>query len=230
VACLLLSLPAHALFLAGQAQQGGEISVLCEGQASAFISFPTGESRALPLDSDFQASILPPAGGPYTIQCGNETKTIAVSLPQRSDSPSFPGGENIFLAAGASIAFIAALLAAAKVLLAPRTIFSKSIRNGRVALFLRAGEDLREIRISDPQGGEGGAPLKLSIPCLPANASWSWEYELEAGEPLLAAHLSAKRAKGGISLISGAEGGGMPGQKSGGKNTRETRKLPRHAG
>ena len=207
--CLLLSLPANALFLAGQAEQEGAISVLCEGQSSVFLSLPTGELHALPLDPDFQARFFPASSGPHTFQCGNETKTIIVSMRQRADSGAYSSGENLFLAAGAAIAFLAALLLAAKASLKPCTAFSKSVSGGRVKLFLRAGEELRGIRIIDPQGGEGGKPLQLFIPRLPAGAAWDWEYDENPGEQLLAARLSAKSAKGGISLVSGAGGGGM---------------------
>ncbi|MFA6907992.1 MAG: hypothetical protein WC263_04155 [Candidatus Micrarchaeia archaeon] len=227
---LFLLVPAHALFLAGQAEPGGEISILCEGQGSVFLSPPSGELRALPLDSDSQARFFPASGGPHTIQCGNETITIQVPLPSAADSRAYSGGESLFLAAGASIAFIAALLLAAKVFLRPRTAFSKSESNGRVRLCLRAGEDLREIRITDAQGGEGGQPLHLFIPRLPSGAEWKWEYERSPGGPLLAARLAAKCAGGGISLVSGAQDGGAPWQNAKGAEKSEARKLPKAGG
>jgi len=224
---LLLSSPANALFLAGQSEQGGEISILCEGQSQAFLSLPTGELRALALDSDFQAKFTPAASGPCTIQCGKETKTIFVQLPARSDSGAFSGGENFFIVAGVAIVFLAALLIAAKIFLKPKTTFSKSSAGGRVRLYLHAAEDLKEIKITDLQGGVDGAPLALSIPHLPAEAEWSWEYE--SGEPLLAARLSAKCAKGELHLLSSVEGGNAQAQKITEKKEREARKLPRHA-
>jgi hypothetical protein len=211
---LLLAIPAaHALFLAGQSEQGGAISILCENQSQAFVSTPEGETRALPLDSDFQAAFLPQEGGPYAVQCGREVKAIAVSMPPRADAPAYPGWENILIAAGAVLVFLAALLAAQYLFLRSRTEFSKSSEGGSVRLCLRAGGDLREIRISDPQGGGGGAPLELSIPLLPAGARWEWEYERAPGEPLLPARMSARAANGVISLISGPKGNGAPGQK-----------------
>ncbi len=200
--------------------------MLCEGQSKAFLSLPTGELRALALDSDFQAKFIPDASGPYTIQCGNETRTISVLLPARADSGAYSSGENFFLVAGMAIVFLAALLLAAKILLRQRTIFSKSFSGGRVRLYLRAGEDLRDIKITDLQGGFDGAPLSLSIPRLAAGAEWSWEYEISAGEPLLAARLSAKCAKGTISLVSGT---GENNSQAMEKNKREKRKLPKHA-
>ena len=227
VFCLLLSVhPANALFLAGQTEQGGVISILCEGQSRVFLSLPTGELRAIPLDSDFQARFLPTDSGPYTIQCGKETATMAVLLPKQTETGTYSSGENLFLAAGLVIAFLAALLIAASALLRPRTIFSKSAGNGRVALFLRAGEDLHGIEIIDLQGGEDGAPLRLSIPHLPAGASWNWEYECNSAEPL-AASLSAKCANGLISIVSYLEGEGMPKQKG---NMQEKRKLAKRPG
>ena len=227
VFCLLLSSPANALFLAGQSEQGGEISVLCEGQSSAFISLPTGGLHALALDSDFQAKFSPTAPGPYTIQCGKETKTISVLLSPRADSGAFSSGENLFLVAGAAIVFLAVLLTAAKVFLNPRTVFSKSYAGGRVRLCLRAAEDLKEIKITDPQGGESGTPLLLSIPHLACGAEWNWEYD-GSGEPLLAARLSAKCAKGSVSLISCVEGGSVQKQTMADMGKAEKRKLPKH--
>jgi len=228
ITCLLLSLPANALFLAGQTEQGGEISVLCEGQGQAFLSLPTGELRALALDSDFQAKFLPASSGPYTFQCGNETKTIAVSFPRGADSGAFSSQDGTLLAAGAAFAFVAVLLIAAKIMPAPCTLFSKSEKNGRVKLCIRAGEDLREIMVTDPQGGEKGAPLQLVIPHLPKGAAWAWEYEQEPGGQLLSARLVAKCAKGGISLISSVEDGGKTPKQEAGRAERRERKLQKH--
>jgi len=224
---LLLLAPANALFLAGQSEQGGEISILCEGQSSAFLSLPTGELRALALDSDFQARFTPTASGPYTIQCGKEAKTILVPSPLRSDSGAFSSGENFFLVAGVAIVFLFALLISAKIFLKPKTIFSKSSAGGRVRLYVRAAEDLKEINISDLQGGVDGSPLQLSIPHLPAGAEWNWEYE-GSSEPLLAARLSAKCAKGELHLLSSVEDGSAQKQKMGDGIKRENRKLPKH--
>jgi len=227
---LLFAFPiANALFLAGQSGQGGEVSVLCEGQVQAYVSLPTGELRALALDSDFQANFLPASSGPYTFQCGNETKIVAVSLPAQADARAYSSGENILLAAGAAFAFVAVLLIAAKILLAPRTLFSKSGKDGRTRLHIRPGEDLREIRITDPQGGENGAPLQLLIPHLPKGADWAWEYEHEPGERMLSARLVAKCKKGVISLVSGVEDGGKAlKQNAAVAGGHEKRKLPKH--
>ena len=194
-----------------------------------FLSLPTGELRTLQLGSDSQAQFLPSAGGPYTIQCGNETKTIPAELPLRADSGAYSSGENLFLVAGMAIIFLAALSLAAKFFLKPSTVFAKSESRGRVRICLCAGEDLREIRISDPQGGEDGKPLELFIPHLPAGASWSWEYDCDLGEPLLAARLSAKCANAGVTLLSGADGGGMQKQQADGGKKHEARKLARHS-
>ncbi|MFA6214360.1 MAG: hypothetical protein WC717_03715 [Candidatus Micrarchaeia archaeon] len=205
---LLLSLPAHALFLAGQAGQGGEIAILCEGQGTVFVSLPTGEVRAVSLDAGGQARFYPRSQGPHTVQCGREAKTVAVLMPPPQDSGAYSGGEIPALAAGAAIAFIAILFIAAKRISSPRTEFSKSAANGQVSLRLRAGCDLRGITICDPQGGEGGAPIELSIPRLPAGAAWEWAYEQTPGAPLLPARLSAKCAKGEICLVSCADSAG----------------------
>ena len=193
-----------------------------------FLSLPSGDLRALPLDSDFQAKFIPTSFGPHTFQCGNETATVAVSPPASADSGAYSSGENILVVSGVAIIFLAALFISAKIFLKPRTIFLKSGGCGRVKLLVRAGEDLREIKIADPQGGEDGEPLSLDIPHLPAGAAWSWEYECTSGEPLLSAHLSAKCAKGDISLFSCGEHGGI--QLAAGKNKRENRKLAKHSG
>ena len=202
--------------------------MLCEGQSSVFLSLPSGEVRALPLDSDFQAKFFPATSGPHTFQCGKETATVAVFLPKPADSGAYSSGENMFLVAGVAIAFLAALLIAAKAFLKPRTIFSKSGGGGRVLLFLRAGEDLQGITIYDPQGGENGQPLKLLIPRLPSGAEWRWEYE-SSGGPLLDARLEAKCANGAVSIISDTGHSGVPKQKMAGKSRRENRKLAKHS-
>jgi len=227
---LLSSFPiANALFLAGQSEQGGEISVLCEGQAQAYVSLPGGGLRALALDSDFQAKFAPASQGPYTFQCGNETKTIAVSFPRGADSGAFSSQDGTLLAAGAAFAFVAVLFIAAKSLIVPSTHFSKSEKNGRVELSICAGEDLRDIRITDPQGGENGAPLQLFIPHLSKGADWAWEYKHEPGERTLSARLAAKCKKGVISLVSGVEDGGKAlKQNAAGAGGHEKRKLPKH--
>jgi len=227
---LLAFSPANALFLAGQTEQGGEISILCEGERQVFLSSPSGELRAISLDSDFQAKFSPQSFGPHTFQCGNETKTVAVLLPPQTDSEAYSSGENFFIVAGAAIVFLTMLLIAAKFFLKPHTIFSKSVGNGRVRLFLRAGEDLQMIKISDPQGGEDGAPINLFIPHLPALASWNWEYECNNGEPLPAARLSAKCANGAISILSDVGGCSASNHKMAENNKHENRKLAKYHG
>ena len=72
-------------------------------------------------------------------------------------------------------------------------------------LRLCAGEDLHGIKITDPQGGEGGAPLQLAIPRLEKGRAWEWEYEIGEGAPLLPARMDARGKRGGVSLVSGAE-------------------------
>ena len=201
--------------------------MLCEGQSHVFLSLPSGELRTLPLDSDFQAEFLPQDGGPHTFQCGNETKTIPVPPHARADSGAYSNGENLFIVAGMAAAFIAALFSAAKFFIRPCTSFSKSESNGRMKLCLRAGENLQDVRITDPQGGEGGLPLELSIPYLPAGKEWVWERECSPGEPQLPARLSAKYPKGEISLISQVDGGMVQAQAADGDGAAVKRKLKR---
>ena len=219
ICLLLLAAPACALFLAGSAQPGGEVSILCEGQRQAFVSSPSGGSRALLLDSGGQASFYPDEAGPHTIQCGNQTKTISVSLAaQPSSLPAGSEGSFFLPVLALAIIIAAAALAALSRFTRRRTEFSKQERDGRVELRVFAAEELRSIRISDPD-----AEHELRIPRLAAGAGWGWEYERAADGMLLApAHLSAKTAKGEIHLLSGRSAGVKEKRK-----VREKRQLPK---
>lgn len=220
ICLLLLVAPASALFLAGQPQPGGEVSVLCEGQRQAFVSSPSGGSRALLLDPSGQASFYPEEGGPHTIQCGSQTRTITVALAPQTDSlPA--GSEGGFFLPVLAIAIIiaAAALAALTHFRKRKTEFSKQERDGRVELRVFAAEELRGIAISDPDSGQ-----ELRIPRLAAGAGWGWEYErAEDGLPLAPARLSAKTANGEIHLLSGKSASVKEKQGA----TREKRSLPK---
>ena len=99
-----------------------------------------------------------------------------------------------------------------------KTEFSKRENGGRVELRVFAAEELRGIKITDPD-----AEHELNIPRLAAGSSWGWEYERSAdGLPLAPAHLSAKTANGELHLLSGK----ISGVKE--KETvREKRMLPK---
>jgi hypothetical protein len=217
----LLPAPACALFLAGFAQDGGEISILCEGQQSAYLSSPDGQTLALLLDSASQSSFQPQQNGPYTVQCGNETKTVLVKLPPQPSAGAAPAGESTLpLVAGMALIVAAAAAIAAWLALGSRTEFTKSQEGGRVALRIRAGRALHSIKVIDPDGGQGGAALELSIPHLAKGEKWGWDYERQQGEQLAPASMRAKCNGKEISLISGAPAGGSTQQK-------EKRQLPR---
>ncbi len=221
ISLLFLLAPANALFLAGQSQAGGEISVLCEGQASIFVSSPDGQLRAITLDIASQAAFYPQFKGPYTVQCGNETKTVIIQLPQQEGADALGGESALPIVTGVAIFIAAAIALAARMLLGRKTTFSKRCESGRVSLSLRAGQDLHSIKITDPDGGKGGAALELSIPRLRRGAAWSWEYEMEQGAPLLPARMHAKCKRGEIFLVSGT------GEKTEGEKKQVPRKLPK---
>jgi len=208
LACILLLLsfaPAHAIFLVGDAQDGGEVPILCEGQPRAYLSTPSGETRALALDAASQASFFPQSSGPYTVQCGRETKTISVQMPSQPGAAAYGGDAAFITVACVAAAFLLAAFIAAKILLRQKTEFTKREEGGRVKLCLRAGEALSHIEITDPDGGGAGSPLRLSVPRLAAGASWEWEYEQGMpGSPLAPARMSANSKRGRVVLASGA--------------------------
>lgn len=216
---LLLPAPACALFLAGSAHEGGEVSILCEGQRTAYVSLPGGQALALLLDSSSQASFQPQQSGPYTVQCGNETKTLFVRLPQQPEAAA-PAGESMLLPVAAIALIVAAAAAAAWLLLGCRTEFTKRQEGGRVLLRIRAGQELSMVKVADP---DGGGP-ELLIPHLAKGEEWQWDYERADGAPLAPATMRAKCNGREISLISGAPVAGAAQQQ------KEKRHLPRAQG
>jgi len=222
ICLLLLFAPAHALFLAGQSQPGGEVFVLCEGQRQAFVSAPSGGASPLLLDSGGQASFYPGEAGPHTVQCGSQAKTVAVSLAEQPSLPPAAGEGALFLPVLALAIIIAsAALAAFSHFTKRKTEFTKRQSGGRAELRVFAAEELRGIDISDPDAGQ-----VLRIPRLAAGSSWGWEYEREdGGQPLAPARLSARTAKGELHLLSGKIAAA---KVKGG--AREKRALPKSSG
>jgi hypothetical protein len=203
------------------AQEGGEVSILCEGQRSAYVSFPDGQVRAFLLDSASQASFQPQQDGPYTVQCGNETKTVVARLPA-APAAGAPAGESMLpLVAALAILVMVIMAIAAWLALGRRTEFTKRQDGSRVLLCIKAGQGLHSIKVSDPDGGQGGAALELSIPRLAKGEKWEWDYERAQGAPLAPASMRAKCNGREISLISGIGREGAARQEKG------KRQLPR---
>jgi len=206
LACAFLLLavaPASALFLLGTPQPDGSIAVLCEGEGQAFLSTPSGASRALLLDSGGQARIFPQEPGPYTVSCGSEAKTVYVAPATQQHARASEGWGGWLLALALACAFCAVLALAARALSQKGVEFSKCEHGGRVRLRIFAGSALFRIRITDPDGGAGAEPLSLEIPHLAAGSYWEWEYErAEGGMPLAPAKLSASTENGAIVMVS----------------------------
>ena len=204
---LLLLLPMQtALFLVGEGNAGGEISILCENQERVFVSSPDGEVLQLDLDSAFQAEFIPQQSGPYTVQCGRETATIAVESAQQAGAGKEKEQENAFLLLAAAGIFFAAFAAAALLLAKNRfskNVFSKTVEGNRAQLHLRAEKKLEKIEIEDPvQFSYPGKPLRFSVPRLEAGKEWSWEYDIATPEKALPATLEAWEGKRKISMLS----------------------------
>lgn len=229
--------PVHALFLAGEGE-AGKISILCEGQPSVFIVPPGGTAEMLSLDTTHQAEYVPGTPGPYTVQCGNDTKSIMVA-PQ----PAEPAGiaaareEDLLVFAALSIFSLftlGAVLFAAKELFWERTEFRKIVGGNSAKLCLRAGRKLEKITIADPVAiGFSGKEMLFSIPMLCAGKEWAWEYEVEEPEKALPASLEAMQNGRQIIILSslfieGKESGGSHvAPAAGTKKIREMKTLRR---
>lgn len=207
LALLLVSGITFALFLVGPAQIGKPFSILCEGKGAAYISAPDGSTRQLALDGGSQAQFTPEGTGPYTVQCGNETKTVFVQQAAAEAGTARDGGL-VPLAALFSVAAFLALMAVASayvlasVLRGP-TRFSKTVSGGRARLLLRAGREMERVRISDPVCFDHtGRGREFSIPALKKGAEWSFEYPIASPEKALPASLSADVGGRRASMLS----------------------------
>jgi hypothetical protein len=202
---LAFACEANAAFLVGQASAGGNISVLCENQGSIYVSFPSGGTRQVQLDSGFQAEVPADTPGSYTVQCGTETKVVAVAGPPGSAQGQPAQNDWVTLAA---VAIMLAFFLLATILLAwqvifSRTTFAKYVGNGRARLYLKAGKRLERIEISDPVSmGHAMGGLEFSLPAMAGGTEWSHEYEIKDPERALPASLSASDGKGRVSLLS----------------------------
>ena len=203
-ALFLVSLQSAAFFI-GEADAEGRIPVLCEDAPEVFVSTPAGNTVLLEL-AGHQAVFSPAFPGPYIVQCGNETKEVAVQgsseaqggLPGRGDSylPYFVLG-GVLLAAASALLF-------AKHLLADSAAFSKTVEGGRARLEIRAGKRLDEVRVSDPVfAGFEGKWKEILIPSIGAGKAWVMEYEISEPERALPASLEARCEGARISMLSG---------------------------
>ena len=213
VALFLLLLPAaNSLFLVGEGKIGAPFSVLCEGQNEVFVSAPTGNVVRLALDESFQATFTPEAAGPYTIQCGHETKTINAVLPDGQPQ----GAENVtsdellvisqfvlFSIAVFLVLMCIAVFYIAKTYLSGRARFSKSVTGSVATLFLRADERMENVEIADPVAFDHkGADMKFDLRALDAGAEWKHEYEISSPEKALPASLTARVNGKEVSMLS----------------------------
>ena len=203
---VLLFSPLHSLFLVGQGTVGGQIPVLCEQQDQAFVSSPNGQAQTLSLDNDFEANFTPQEPGPYTVQCGKETKTISVAAAQQSppDAIRITGDANAIILAVLSFSALAILAAVA---VGRRfftsAVFSKTVQGGRAHLYLKAGKKMLQIRVEDPVSFPyKKQAMKFSIPSLAGGKDWSWEYDIEEPEKALPASLEAVEGGKKISMLS----------------------------
>jgi len=210
VALLLLLLPAaNSLFLVGEGKVGAPFSVLCEGNVEAFVSAPTGNIGRLALDEGFQAVFTPDAAGPYTVQCGNETKTINVlGHAEEAEKVNAEGLGAISQFVLFSIAVFLSLMCIAafyiaKTYLSGSARFSKSVSGNVATLFLRADRRMEHAEISDPVAFDHkGAEMKFSLPLLEAGAEWSYEYGISSPERALPASLTARVNGKNVSMLS----------------------------
>ena len=231
---------AHAIFLAGEGD-AGKISILCEGQAAAYVAAPGAQAVMLPLDGAHQAVYVPDAPGPYTVQCGKETKTVVHAVPAANGGGAQAEADgNAAEFAVLAIFFIAAF--AAMFFVARRLFFSKAefrkiVEGDRARLTLCAAKAMDGITISDPVGMDfAGRERKFSIPSLPAGKKWEWEYEVEEPQKALPASLTANYGKQKVSMLSelyieGRKESGAVGKKgiedAGNAAAKPLRKLPR---
>ena len=196
VSILLFSSFAYSEFLVGQGKLNGTISILCEGQQTAFVSGPSGKTAQLLLDSFHQAEFYPAEDGPYTVQCGGEAKTVQAKIPV--GAPEAGGASSLderLLAAIASLllSLLFAVLIVGWQATRGRMEFSKTVENNRARLRVRAAKKLGKVTVSDPVSmGHHGKNLDFSIPVLEAGSEWGWEYVIENGERALPASMHAE--------------------------------------
>jgi hypothetical protein len=210
---ILLFSVSHAMFLVGNISENGKVSVLCEGEGIIYLSMPDGNVAALRLENNHQVALEPTIGGPYTVQCGNETKTFIANLAKNPDEITAQGD------AGGTVALFIILITglfliasvAVFLLMRSRTEFIKSVSGGKARITLVSGMDLHGIEIEDPVYMGAKEQLRFSIAHLSPGQKWAHEYEIAQANKALPASLTANSSKGKISLLSMLEiEGGTP--------------------
>ena len=202
---LLLFSSLQAEFLANYDSTSGKIWVRCDNQSSVFVSGQQGGAQRRMLDDGFQADFTPEGGGNYVVQCARETKGVAVPTPE-PQTPVLAQGDSLPLTIAAAILFL--LLALALFIFALRVLqsqswFCKSVEGKRVRLALRAGENMKNVVISDPVAiGYSGELMEFSIPRLDAGKEWQAEYGIVSPKNALPASLRAECKSGSISILS----------------------------
>lgn len=204
-AVLLLSASLRAEFLAGYDKGSGKVWALCENRSEIFVSAQDGQAGRVPLDEYHQASFAPSAGGKTVVQCGNETKIVAVPEGKHSAALADDGWLAPILAAAAlAVLSIAVAFVAARVLFS-QSWFCKSVEGGRARIVLRAGERMENMVVRDPVAiGYAGGENVYELPALAAGKEWEVSYEIEAGcaEKALPASLIAMVKGKKISMLS----------------------------
>ena len=208
LALLLAACASSAIFLVGSGKAGQAVPILCEGQAAAFVSMPEGRTERLQLDSSFQAEFTPALGGPYAVQCGNETKIVSVEQSAQAADIEQGAGDAASAFLLASILLFIALMAIASFYMARTylygaTRFCKRVEGNTARLSLVAGPAMERVEISDPVCiGRRGKELRFSIPALPAGCEWRHEYCIASPERALPAGLAAIVSGKKVSMLS----------------------------
>ncbi len=202
---LLLSASLQAEFLAGYDSGSGRIWALCENQSAIFVSAQEGQATMLGLDEYHQASFAPSSGGNAVVQCGNETRIVAVPAAAIGAAPAADGNPAPLLAAIAlAILSLALSLAAARILFS-QSWFCKTVDGKTARITLRAGEGMENVVVRDPVAiGYPGPENVYELPSLKAGEEWEASYEIEAenAKKALPASLIADARGKKISMLS----------------------------
>ena len=235
LAALLLALfapCAFPAFLVGWGEEGGNISILCEGQQAVFVSSPGGGAERLALDGNFEAVFVPRESGPHTVQCGKETRAVNAAVRQEETVYADEEGSGLVF----QLAFLALVFLfsagftyfLSKKLVLSQPVFTKSVRGNCARIFLQAGGRMDRIEIDDPVSmGFAGGSARHEIPVLAEGARFEYEYEIEKPERALPASLEAICNGKRIRLLSDIRIDGKTDAVALGKRAGPGRKLPK---
>ena len=203
-ALLLLFSSLHADFFANYDSGSGKVWVLCENQSSVFVSAQGGGTRELALDADSQVNFTPPQGGKYAVQCGKSALVVSVpSAPPEPQAVQGDGGIYLLALAALFAVFSIGVFAFALRVLFSQSWFCKSVEGGTTKISLRAGAEMKNIRIRDPVAmGFTGKEVEFDIPRLEAGKEWQAEYAAESLQGALPASLQAECKGKKISMLS----------------------------